>query len=209
MKFDKDQLDALTEVVNIGVGRAAASLSALVEQRIELSVPCVQVCSLSELNDKLDARGECVDSSVVQGFAGRINGRAMLAFPQRSGVELAKLLGEEEIQGETSDADALEFDLAGILEEIGNIVLNGVLGSLANVFSDDFQYSVPELCSGPAFQALLHDVSSAPIGEAPTCLLANTRFEISDSEISGSLLLAFNTDELGVLLTQLLTTAEA
>lgn len=208
MRFDNDQLDALTEVINIGVGRAAASLSSLVDERVQLCVPCVRVCSLAELHAELESSKERVDTSVMQGFSGRINGRAMLAFPQRSGVALAKLLSDEDPHGEDPDEDALEFDLAGILEEIGNIVLNGVLGSLANVFEDDFRYTVPELCNGPAFEALLRDVTRTPIGEGPTCLVANTQFELSDSQIAGSLLLAFNTDELGVLLNQLLSSAE-
>ena len=207
MRLNEEQLDALTEIVNIGVGRGAASLNALVDQPVALCVPKVRLCGLTDLQAELDAAEEPVDTSVVQGFEGAITGRAMLAFPKRSGVALAKLLTEED---ETADHDdALEFDLAGILEEIGNIVLNGVLGSLANVFEDDFQYSVPELCSGSASQALTRDVAAPAMGDQPTCLLADARFELAESRISGSLLLAFNTDELSVLLDQLLAAADA
>lgn len=199
MQLNEDQLDALTEIVNIGVGRGAASLHTLVDQKIELRVPKVRLCGLSELQAELDGADEPVDTSVVQGFEGAISGRAMLAFPRKSGIALAKLLAEDE-----SDEDALEFDLAGILEEIGNIVLNGVLGSLANVFEEDFRYSVPELCIGSAASALTRDVAAPTIGSEPTCLLADTRFELSEGQISGSLLLAFNTGELSALLNRLL-----
>lgn len=204
MQLNEDQLDALTEIVNIGVGRGAASLHTLVDQKIDLRVPSVRLCGLSEIQAALDGAAEPVDTSVVQGFEGAIAGRAMLAFPRKSGVALAKLLAEDE-----SDEDALEFDLAGILEEIGNIVLNGVLGSLANVFEDDFQYSVPELCIGSASNALTRDVAAPAIGSEPTCLLADTRFELSEGQISGSLLLAFNTGELSALLNRLLEGASA
>ncbi|MEO0531055.1 MAG: chemotaxis protein CheX [Planctomycetota bacterium] len=206
MGLNEEQLDALAEIVNIGVGRGAASLNALVDQRIELRVPKVRLCGLSELQAELEGVEEPVDTSVVQGFSGTITGSAMLAFPQRSGVALARLLAEEEV---AEDEDALEFDLAGILEEIGNIVLNGVLGSLANLFEDDFRYSVPELCTGRVSQALTRDVALADLGGEPTCLLADARFDLADSQIGGSLLLAFNTDELALLLDQLLMAAEA
>lgn len=208
MQLSDDQLDALTEVVNIGVGRAAAALSSLVEERIDLCVPRVRVCGLTELRLELEGCDEPVDTSVVQGFAGEINGRAMLAFPQRSGVALARLLADDEANDVGPGDEALEFDLAGILEEIGNIVLNGVLGSLANLFEDDFRYSVPELCIGSASEALTRDVSTASIGEKPTCLLADARFDLAESRIGGSLLLAFNTAELSELLDRLLTTAD-
>lgn len=206
MSLNEDQLDALAEIVNIGVGRGAASLNTLVDQRIALRVPKVRLCGLSELQAELDGVDEPVDTSVVQGFSGTITGSAMLAFPQRSGVALARLLADDET---AEDEDALEFDLAGILEEIGNIVLNGVLGSLANLFEDDFRYSVPELCTGSVSQALARDVAASEIGSEPTCLLADARFDLTDSQISGSLLLAFNTDELALLLDRLLTSVEA
>lgn len=207
MHLNEDQLDALTEIVNIGVGRGAASLHAMVDQQVNLRVPRVRLCELSELEAELESADEPVDTSVVQGFDGAITGRAMLAFPRKSGIALARLLGEE-VDDDPSD-DALEFDLAEVLEEIGNIVLNGVLGSLANVFEDDFQYSVPELCTGSATRALTRDVTGPEIGDQPTCLLADARFDLAESRIGGSLLLAFNTSQLSVLLDNLLEEAEA
>lgn len=210
MRLNEDQLDALTEIVNIGVGRGAASLNALVDQPIELRVPQVRLCGFNELQEQLDVADEPVDTSVVQGFDGQISGRAMLAFPQRSGIALARLLSDEEPTGDQpTGEESLDFDLAGILEEIGNIVLNGVLGSLANVFEDDFRYSVPELCTGSATQALARDVAAPTIGDDTSCLLADARFDLAESQISGSLLLVFNTGELSVLLDQLLNAVEA
>lgn len=199
--FNEDQLDALTEAVNIGVGRAAASLNSLVDRAIELRVPRVHVCCPDELRRLVEEEGGQLDTSVVQGFSGAMTGQALLAFPEASGVALAKLVADPDAEG-----DALEFDLAGVLEEIGNIVLNSVLGSLANLFEDDFIYTVPELHSGPAADALLEKTECTTA--APTCLFADARFDVADSEISGSLLLAFNTEELSVLLERLLATAD-
>ncbi len=199
--FSEDQLDALTEAVNIGVGRAAAALNSLVDRAIVLRVPRVRVCRPEELRSLVESGGDQLDTSVVQGFSGAMTGRALLAFPEASGVALAKLVGDPDAEG-----DALEFDLAGVLEEIGNIVLNGVLGSLANLFEDDFIYTVPELYSGPATNALLDKASGILAATAPTCLLADARFDVANSEVSGSLLLAFNTEELSVLLERLLAT---
>lgn len=204
MHLNEDQLDALTEIVNIGVGRGAASLHSLVDKPIDLRVPNVRLCSLTELNTELGLGDEPVDTSVVQGFDGAIAGRALLAFPRKSGVALAKLVAEDE-----TEQNELEFDLAEILEEIGNIVLNGVLGSLANVLTDDFRYSVPELYMGSASQALARDVSAPEIGSESMCLLADTRFGLSDSQITGSLLLAFNSGNLSNLLDRLLDSVGA
>ncbi len=43
--------------------------------------------------------------------------------------------------GEQLDMDALR---AGTFCEVGNIVLNGVMGSISNMLNFDFDYSVPE-----------------------------------------------------------------
>jgi chemotaxis protein CheC len=200
MQFDEDQLDALTEAVNIGVGKAAGSLHTMLERRINLNVPSVRVCCVTEMRELLETPDQPLDTSVVQGFQGAITGGAMLAFPKNSGLALAKLMAEDELE-----SDDLEMDLQCILEELGNIVLNGVLGSLANLFSDDFHYEVPELCNGSVTDALIS--SGSVINESEqTCLLADARFSVADSDVSGSLLLAFNTKELAVLLDRLLAT---
>ncbi|MEN0110073.1 MAG: chemotaxis protein CheC [Planctomycetota bacterium] len=199
MRFNADQIDALTEVVNIGVGRAAASLNELLGERIELRVPAVRFCNRSDLRREIGSADEPLDTAVLQKFEGRITGRSMLAFPRRSGVALAALLVGDDPQRQGDD---LDFDLAGTLEEVGNIVLNGVLGSIANVFCDDFRYSVPELCQG--------EVTEAAVGAgslATPCLLADAVFSVAGAPINGSLLLVFHSGEIDLLLDELLAAA--
>ena len=53
MNLTAVQEDALTEVINIGFGRAAASLSKLTGQRVQLEVPNIAMCPLDELSDRL------------------------------------------------------------------------------------------------------------------------------------------------------------
>jgi chemotaxis protein CheY-P-specific phosphatase CheC len=44
------QLDALTEVFNVGAGRAASSLSAIVGEIVTLDIPRVEIKRLADLN---------------------------------------------------------------------------------------------------------------------------------------------------------------
>ena len=48
MRMTDETLDALTEILNIGIGRAAASLSRMVETRVELRVPEIELIELNE-----------------------------------------------------------------------------------------------------------------------------------------------------------------
>ncbi|MEM8866061.1 MAG: chemotaxis protein CheC [Planctomycetota bacterium] len=202
MNLTEEQLDALTEVVNIGVGRAAASLCELIDQHIALRVPKIRTCRPDELQAEVTAGDKPLDTSVVQDFDGIISGRALLAFPESSGVSLAQILGDQE-EGQ----DELELDLAGILEEVGNIVLNAVLGSLANLFEGEFEYTVPRLSVNESADGVIASYDTGD-GQDQTILMANAHFEVADSRINGSLLLAFSMSEMAVLLDRLIMATE-
>lgn len=207
MHLDEEQQDAVTEVINIGVGRAAASLSEMLGHRINLCVPAIKVCRAEGLAQKLrDESG--VDVCVTQDFDGGLTGRAMLAFPQQSGVELSKILGEVD-----DPLDELSVDLVGILEEVGNIVLNGVLGTIGNMTDSALDYSVPLLAQGSEVLRMLTTNTSpehqAEIDEIDqTVILADTRFDVVDSCITGSLILLFDIHSLRSILQTLLEPSE-
>ncbi len=203
MRLNADQLDALAEVVNIGVGRAASSLYELIDRHIVLRVPKVTMAEPDRLNCVSSADNSPLDTSVVQDFSGPIKGRALLAFPESSGVALARILGEQE-----DGQDELEFDLAGILEEVGNIVLNAVLGSLANLFEGEFHYSVPLLKQEESADRVIAEYDLGD-GNDSTILMADAYFEVADSQIGGSLLLAFSMSEMAELLNNLIMATDA
>lgn len=199
-QFSTEQKDALTEIINIGVGRAGAMLSDLVEQRIELRVPSVQMCDLSEIGSVLGSRGEMLDTSIFQDFDGAVSGRTILAFPRESGLRLGQILGE---LGQTPDE--LDVDLIGILTEVGNILINGVMGSISNMFESTLAYTVPELSA----DVCLTELARHPQAEKTqqTVIYSDAHFTVSGTQIQGSLLLIFNLPEIEHALQSLLQTA--
>ena len=50
MNLTAEQQDALIELINIGFGRAAASLSELTGHRVQLEVPQVTMCPIDEMS---------------------------------------------------------------------------------------------------------------------------------------------------------------
>lgn len=195
LEFSAEQLDALGEVVNIGVGRAAASLSELLGTRIELRVPRIRVAAKS-----LDREA---GMAILQAFEGSVSGRAMLSFPAESGQKLARLLGGFE------DDDYLpSIELTGILSEVGNIVLNGVLGSLSNIIESDLQYSVPDFFVDKSLEFLVKEAwdSKKRSGktESTSILIADTHFVVQSENICGSVVIAFELGSLESLLDRLI-----
>jgi len=129
--------DYLVEVFNIGIGKAADSLSQIVNQEIILSVPDVEFITISDLSEKM---GEHKDiCSVSQSVQGQFSANSMLLFPEDSSLEVVKkMLGE----GYSNEMIA-ELHQEGFTE-IGNIVLNACIGSLAQSFQEEFQVGLPQ-----------------------------------------------------------------
>ena len=84
--------DTLTELINIGYGRAAAALSELTGRRIILEVPRVAVYPIQEVGDALTTvlKGEV--ASVHQVFSGPVAGNALLLLDRDAAMMLNSLL---------------------------------------------------------------------------------------------------------------------
>jgi len=135
--------DALTELVNMGVGRAATHLSRMVSDQVLLSVPSVDIVSRTDAARLLAARERTSLVAVEQLFTGSFSGRALLIFPETNSLELARaVLGSELSLEEIVD---LEQDA---LAEIGNIILNGCLVVMANTLKDSLDISLPSVLRG-------------------------------------------------------------
>jgi chemotaxis protein CheY-P-specific phosphatase CheC len=107
--------DALREVTNIAMGRAAALLAKVLGVFVQLPVPQVNIFEVSELHMTLtDAmRGERL-SAVCQGFIGdAIAGEALLLFHDSEVADMARLLGWQP-RDDSQTAEML-LDLASIL----------------------------------------------------------------------------------------------
>lgn len=193
MNLSIDEIGALQELVNIGVGRAASILNEMLGFHIQLQVPCLTILPPLDLQQglKQDLNGDSL--SVVQmKFAGAFTGTAQLAFPKDSASMLVALLTGESLG--TPDLDAVKI---GTLIEVGNILLNGVMGSIGNIALQQLDYSLPTYTEGTV-ESLW---SARNLHSDGTVLLAQTAFTIKKLEISGNIILILKVGSLDVLLT--------
>lgn len=137
------ELDALTELVNLGVSNAAASLRELVREEILLSVPKVAVVSREEAIKKLGERDAKRLVAVHQDFDGDIAGRALLIFPEAKSLELVRAI----VGSDLSLDDIIELEQEA-LAETGNIILNACLATMANNLGRTLKISLPEVLHG-------------------------------------------------------------
>jgi chemotaxis protein CheC len=187
------QVDALKELTNIGVGRAAGVLNTMLHSYVHLQVPLVEVLPLPAVSRKLQELGQTL-STVQLTFRGPFSGVASLVFPTESAAKLVAMLTEDEV--ELSDLDAIRI---GTLTEVGNIVLNGVMGVIGNELGQHIHYSVPTYVENPADMML-------PTGDPSTNLnapviWAQAQFSIEQHQICGDIILLFEVSSFDALLT--------
>jgi len=137
------ELDAMTELVNLGVSNAATSLSELVREEVILSVPKANVVTREQAIANLREHGAKRLVAIHQDFDGDIRGRALLIFPEARSMELIRAL----VGAELSPDDIIELEHEA-LAETGNILLNGCLSTIANSLERNLKISLPEVIHG-------------------------------------------------------------
>lgn len=186
-----DQIDVLKELINIGVGRAAGMLDDMLQSRVQLQVPYVKIFSPLTLQEEIGKLGSDKLSTVRLTFKGPFSGIASLVFPPDSAAKLVDILTGEE-PGDT-DLNSIKI---GTLTEVGNIILNGVMGSIGNVLEQHINYSVPAYIEDNVEHLLLSD----DLDSNTTILLAHTRFTIEQLQIEGDIILLFEVGSFDALL---------
>jgi chemotaxis protein CheC len=191
MDLTGDQMDALKELVNIGVGRAARVLNTMLHSHVRLRVPFVEILSPSALKEEMQRiEGETL-SAVQLTFKGPLSGIALLVFPTESAAKLVAILTDDKVAH--SGFDSIR---TGTLTEVGNIVLNGVMGVVGNELEQRIYYSVPTYAENP-IQSLL-----APSGAdaSATVIWAQARFTVERHQIDGDIILLIEVGSFDVLL---------
>lgn len=193
MKLTARQLDALQELVNIGIGQAAGILNDMIDSPIRLQIPYLQILSPTDVQEQLEIHlnGEQI-ASVQLKFTGSFGGIAQLVFPTNSAAMLVTMLTGEEIG--SHDLDSVKI---GTLSEVGNIVINGVMGAISNVLQQRLNYSIPSYTEGTIATLL----TSGGLSTDTVVLLAQTRFIIERLHIEGDIILIFNVNSFDTLLT--------
>lgn len=185
--------DALTELFNIGLHRAAASLSELTSQRIIVELPQLWVCPIEEMHDRLRSilTGEL--ATVHQIFKGAMTGDAVLVLEYDSATRLADLL----TQGSVAVGGRLDQSAREVLAEVGNVILSSCLSVFGDMLQVAVSFSVPKM-HVESLDALLRSLVIDD-GDLRVALLAATRFRLTDREVGGYLIIGIGLTSLSLI----------
>jgi chemotaxis protein CheC len=185
------ELDALTELVNLGVSNAAASLREMVREEVLLSVPSASIVSREQAILTLNQRNANRLVAVHQNFDGDIRGRALLIFPEAQSMELVRAI----VGSDMSPEDLMDLEQEA-LAETGNVLLNACLGTIANNLQRSLRISLPEVVHGDGsdfFRQTPHP------GVADSVLFIHIRFAMSTRDIQGYVAMLLDLPSLVIL----------
>lgn len=195
MKIDASELseieqDALAEIANMGVSRAAASLRRMVGEQVFLSVPAVSIVTRATAS-RLVERGHSTKLvAVQQSFEGPFSGRALLIFPEAQSLELVRsIVGEQH-----SLEDVIDLEQEA-LAETGNMILNACLATIANVLRRTMRMSLPSIIRGDG--DTLFDVQVG--GSGNLVLFLYIDFTIKNRDVRGFIALLMGLPSIAAL----------
>ena len=151
------QQEILREHMNVYVGQAAGLLSEMLNKRIHLTTPELFLLTHSEADQATyeQIKPSLFNSHVVASslqFGSGFSGNAQLVFPQDKSQQLVRLcLGEADLltapageEGAPATMELTDTDFDAI-REIGNVILNAVVGAMGNLLKVKLEYSLPEV----------------------------------------------------------------
>ena len=184
-------MEALAKLVNEGLNCGAEVLTQMLEAEIKMETPSIQLLEKRGLISKITTSDIGSLAVVEMGFAGKLNGNSGLIFDKDSAWQFV-----EKVAGEDTGSEEFDFISAGVLTEIGNIVLNRVLGAISNALSLNLDYVVPTFFQGDVERLWRNtDADASEI----TGVVARTHFKVADMATNGTIVLFFDQSSYKIL----------
>jgi len=193
MKLEELDMDALTELFNIGLHRAAFSLSELTGQRIIVDLPRLWICPIEETHSRLIELLEGDLATVHQIFRGTVTGDAVLVLQYDSAARLVGLMTD----GEVATGGRLDQSAREVLAEIGNVILSSCLSSFGDMLRVSVSFSVPRI-HVESLEGMLRTLQ-VDQEDLHFALLAATQFRLGDDEVGGYLIIAVGMSSLTII----------
>ncbi len=135
MAYSEIELDGLKEIVNVGGGNAATSISQMINSRVDMDVPEVEVMAYDELYQKIIA-DDVEIHAVLSKIVGDIDGALLFVISDESGQKIAKMmLG--------SDDNPSNEIIASAVTELTNILFNSFLRAIGDMLQIQLIASLP------------------------------------------------------------------
>ncbi|MBV8245999.1 MAG: chemotaxis protein CheC [Candidatus Eremiobacteraeota bacterium] len=176
------QRDVLREVGNIGAGHSATALSQLLDARVDLSQPALEIIKFSELPKRLKYGTRAV-AALHMGVKGKAPADIIVLFDR----EQAAAFVDGFIRRLVGDIRMFDSIKDSTLMELGNIIAGAYVTAIIDLTGVDLVLSVPTLAYGTidgALRKLMNNEAAQDVFMIENSFLMN-----NDKQVSGQFLL--------------------
>ena len=136
-QLDEMEIDALGEVGNISLGNSATALSALLNQKVEITTPHVRMITMEELRSRYPIPHVALRVGYTEGF----KGENVLILTQRDASVIANLMmGGDGVVDESLEMEPIALSA---VQEAMNQMMGAAATSMSTVFSMRIDISPP------------------------------------------------------------------
>ena len=194
------QFDVLRELGNIGAGNATTALSSMLNTKVDMNVPKVDLLSFEELHEIMGG-AETIVVGILVTLDEDIDGMMMFMMKTKSAFGLVDILFGRSVGTTPEDAELDEMSLSA-LKELGNIISGAYISSLSTLTKLTINQSIPYLSIDMAGAIL--SVPAIEFGKlGDKALLIESQFMEDDNDVTGYFILTPTLDSYNKILTSL------
>ncbi|MCX8130300.1 MAG: chemotaxis protein CheC [Clostridia bacterium] len=188
------QIDVLREIGNIGAGNAATALAKMLNKKVDMDVPKINVLEFKEVNEILGG-AEILVIGILLRVTGDLTGDIMFILEYKAAQVLVNILMGKPVD-ELNDFNEIELSA---LREIGNILAGSYLSALSALTNLKIMPSVPEMAIDMAGAILsVPAIQFGKVGD--TVLYIETEFSEGSTRVVGDFFLIPDVESYATLL---------
>ena len=196
-EMNEMEMDILKEIGSIGGGNAATALSSLLNVKVNMLVPRVEILGFNEALAKLGDPEEIVAAVLVE-LSGELEGIMLFTAPEEFSDEVVfQMIGKR-----GASLMALDEIDASVLTEIGNIVISSYINALSALTGMAVELSVPQIAVN-----MLGGIMSLPMAmmgqHSDRIMMVTGEFDIDGRALKSGMLLMPDVNSLNILMKKL------
>ncbi|MDM8514842.1 chemotaxis protein CheC [Desulfobacterales bacterium HSG16] len=195
--FNEAKLDSVREVINIGIGEAADSLSKLVNTPVIIKIPDIYVIKQAEIYEFFQKELKTIGVYISQDFTGIGKGKTFLFYSTEASISLLK-----NICGEITDESCLTENEINTLNEIGNIIIGSCMCKMADVLQSKIEFELPQVIINEP-ENYFENILDGP-KEASRAIVIKNEITVRGTDTQGYIFVVLSFDKFDMVLDSLM-----
>lgn len=181
----EEQQDALAEICNVGMSKAAKQLSILLDSEVKLSIPKIQFYDKNKYSNDSSNDKNMIMASVSQTLKQDFIGSSILMFDRRHSSSLVEIVIGKPVHMKPSEVRACEREA---MLEIGNIIISSCISAMVNMLNKTVILGLPTYGESSIENLLMAQLKNIDDEELQIFMIS-TRLQTDSQDFSGNLLL--------------------